>query len=65
MASPWVVGVKIAKRKLKLIRDKSRGVEKLLKDSFSRYTPQAHGDRCSFHQGVYLGYRIQGTISFD
>ena len=35
MASPWVAGVKIAGRKLKIIRDKSRGVEKLLKDSFS------------------------------
>ena len=35
MAFPWVVGVKIAGRKLKMIRDKSRGVEKLLKDSFS------------------------------
>ena len=35
MASPWVAGVKIAGRKLKMIRDKSRGVEKLLKDSFS------------------------------
>ena len=33
MASPWVVGVKIAGRKLKVIRDKSRRVEKLLKDS--------------------------------
>ena len=32
MASPWVAGVKIAGRKLKMIRDKSRGVEKLLKD---------------------------------
>ena len=35
MASPWVVGVKIAGRKLKMIRDKSCGVEKLLKDSSS------------------------------
>ena len=35
MASPWVAGVKIVGRKLKMIRDKSRGVEKLLKDSFS------------------------------
>ena len=35
MASPWVAGVKIAGRKLKMIRDKSHGVEKLLKDSFS------------------------------
>ena len=35
MASPWVAGAKIAGRKLKMIRDKSRGVEKLLKDSFS------------------------------
>ena len=35
MASPWVAGVKIAGKKLKMIRDKSRGVEKLLKDSFS------------------------------
>ena len=32
MVFPWVVGVKIAGRKLKMIRDKSRGVEKLLKD---------------------------------
>jgi len=36
MASPWVAGVKIAERKLKMIRDKSPRVEKLLKDSFSR-----------------------------
>ena len=35
MASPWVAGVKIAGRKLKMIRDKSRRVEKLLKDSSS------------------------------
>ena len=35
MASPWVAGVKIAERKLKMIRDKSRGVEKLLKDRSS------------------------------
>ena len=35
MASPWVAGVKIVGRKLKMIWDKSRGVEKLLKDSFS------------------------------
>ena len=35
MASPWVVGVKIAGRKLKMIRDKSHRVEKLLKDSSS------------------------------
>ena len=35
MPSPWVAGVKIAGRKLKMIRDKSRGVEKLLKDSSS------------------------------
>ena len=35
MVSPWVAGVKIARRKLKMIRDKSRGVEKLLKDIFS------------------------------
>ena len=35
MASPWVAWVKIAGRKLKMIRDKSRGVEKLLKDSSS------------------------------
>ena len=35
MASPWVVGVKIVGRKLKMIRDKSRRVEKLLKDSSS------------------------------
>ena len=36
MASPWVAGVKIAGRKLKMMRDKSCRVEKLLKDSFSR-----------------------------
>ena len=30
-----VAGVKIAERKLKMIRDKSRGVEKHLKDSSS------------------------------
>ena len=35
MASPWVAGVEIAERKLKMIRDKSRRVEKLLKDSYS------------------------------
>ena len=35
MASPWVLGVKIAGRKLKIMRDKSRRVEKLLKDSSS------------------------------
>jgi hypothetical protein len=35
MASPWVAGVMIAGRKLKMIRDKSHGVEKLLKDSSS------------------------------
>ena len=35
MASTWVAGVKIAGRKLKMIRDKSRRVEKLLKDSSS------------------------------
>ena len=35
MASPWVAGVKIAERKLKMIWDKSRGIEKLLKDSSS------------------------------
>ena len=35
MASSWVAGVKIAERKLKIIRDKSRRVEKLLKDSSS------------------------------
>ena len=35
MASPWVVGVKIAGRKLRMIRDKSCRVEKLLKDSSS------------------------------
>ena len=33
MASPWVAGVKIAGRKVKMIRDKSRRIEKLLKDS--------------------------------
>jgi len=36
MASPWVAGVKIAGRKLKMIRDKSRRVEKLLNYSSSR-----------------------------
>ena len=35
MASPWVAGVMKAGRKLKMIRDKSRRVEKLLKDNFS------------------------------
>ena len=35
MASPWVAGVKIADRKVKMIQDKSRLVEKLLKDSSS------------------------------
>ena len=35
MASPWVAGVEIAERKLKMIRAKSRRVEKLLKDSSS------------------------------
>ena len=35
MASPWVAGVKIAGRKLKMMRDKSCRVEKLLKDSSS------------------------------
>ena len=35
MASPWVARVKIAGRKLKMIRDKSHRVEKLLKDSSS------------------------------
>ena len=35
MASPWVAGVMKAGRKLKMIRDKSRRVEKLLKDSSS------------------------------
>ena len=35
MASPWVAEVKIAGRKLKMIWDKSRMVEKLLKDSTS------------------------------
>ena len=35
MASPWVAGVKIAGIKVKMIRDKSRRVDKLLKDSFS------------------------------
>ena len=35
MASPWVVGVKIAGRKLKMIWDKSCGVEKLLKECSS------------------------------
>ena len=35
MASPWVAGVKIAGRKLKMIRDKSCRVEKLLKDNSS------------------------------
>ena len=31
-------GVEVAERKLKMIRDKSRGIEKLLKDSFSMDT---------------------------
>ena len=35
LASPWVAGVKIAGGKLKMIRDKSHRVEKLLKDSSS------------------------------
>ena len=35
MASPWVAGVKIADRKVKMIWDKSGRVEKLLKDSSS------------------------------
>ena len=35
MASPWVARVKIAGRKLKMIQDKSRMVEELLKDSSS------------------------------
>ena len=35
MASPWVAEVKIAGRKLKMIQDKSRRVEKLLIDSSS------------------------------
>ena len=35
MASPWVAGVKIAERKLKMMWDKSCRVEKLLKDSSS------------------------------
>ena len=35
MASPWVAGVQIAGRKLKMIRYKSCRVEKLLKDNIS------------------------------
>ena len=35
MASPWVAGVKIADRKVKMIWDKSGRVEKLLKDNIS------------------------------
>ena len=35
MASPWVARVKIAGRKLKMIQDKPRMVEELLKDSSS------------------------------
>ena len=35
MASPWVAGVKIAERKLKMIWNKFRRIEKLFKDSFS------------------------------
>ena len=35
MASPWVAGVKIAGRKLKMIWNKFRRIEKLFKDSFS------------------------------
>ena len=35
MASPWVAGVKIVGRKLKMIQNKFRRIEKLFKDSFS------------------------------
>ena len=35
MASPWVAGVKIAGRKLKMIRNEFCRIEKLFKDSFS------------------------------
>ena len=35
MASPWVAGVKIAGRKLKMMRDKYDRIEKLLKDNSS------------------------------
>ena len=35
MASPWVAGVKIAERKLKMMRNKFHRVEKLLKDNSS------------------------------
>ena len=35
MSSPWVAGVKIAERKLKMIRNKFRRIEKLFKDSSS------------------------------
>ena len=35
MASPWVAGVKIAERKLKMIRNKFRRIEKLFKDTSS------------------------------
>ena len=41
MASPWVAGIKIAERKLKMIRNKSHRIEKLLKDSF----PMGSGGR--------------------
>ena len=35
MASPWIAGVKVAGMKIKMVRNKSRRVEKLLKDNFS------------------------------
>ena len=35
IASPWVAGVKIAERKLKMIQNKFRRIEKLFKDIFS------------------------------
>ena len=35
MASPWVAGVKIAGRKLKMIRNEFCRIEKHFKDSFS------------------------------
>ena len=38
MASPWVAGVKIAERKLKMIRNKFRRIEKLFKDNFSMHS---------------------------
>ena len=41
MASPWIAGVKVAGMKIKMVRNKSRRIEKLLKDSF----PMGSGGR--------------------